>query len=61
MKQSVPLAAQILAETGRSEDAVPLWKATHPTGDKKQGNWYEGPAEGWLSIVRLTSPPAASK
>ena len=61
MKQSVPLAAQILAETGRSEDAVPLWEATHPAGDKKQGNWYEGPAAGWLPIVRLTSPAAAPR
>ena len=61
MKQSAPLAAQSLAETGSSEDAVPLWEATHPAGDKKQGNWYEGPAEGWLSIVWLTSPPAAPK
>jgi hypothetical protein len=61
MKQSVRLAAQILAETGRSEDAVLLWEATHPAGDKKQGNWYEEPAAGWLSIVRLTSPAAAPK
>jgi hypothetical protein len=61
MKQSPPLAAQILAETGRPEDAVLLWEATHPAGDKKQGNWYEGPAAGWLSIVRVTSPVAAPK
>ena len=61
MKQSLPLSAQILAETGRSEDAVRLWEATHPAGDKKQGNWYEEPAAGWLSIVRLTSPAAAPK
>ena len=61
MKQSPPLAAQVLAETGRREDAVLLWEATHPAGDRKQGNWYEGPAAGWLSIVRLTSPVAAPK
>jgi hypothetical protein len=61
MKQSLPLAAQILAETGRSEDAVLIWEATHPAGDGKQGNWYEEPAAGWLSIVRLTSPAAAPK
>jgi hypothetical protein len=61
MKQSLALAAQILAETGRSEDALLLWKATHPAGDKKQDNWYEAPAAGWLSIVRLTSPAAAPK
>jgi PBS lyase HEAT-like repeat len=61
MKQSLPLTAQILAETGRSEDAALLWEATHSAGDKKQGNWYEGPAPGWLSIVRLTSPAAAPK
>jgi hypothetical protein len=61
MKQSVPLAAQILAEAGRSEDAALLWEATHPEGDKKQGNWYEELAAGWLSIVRLTSPAAAPR
>ena len=61
MKQSLALAAQILAETGRSEDALLLWKATHPAGDKRQDNWYEAPAAGWLSIVRLTSPAAAPK
>jgi hypothetical protein len=59
MKQSFPLGAQILAETGRSEDAVLLWEATHPAGNNKQGNWYEEPAAGWLSIVRLTSPARA--
>jgi hypothetical protein len=56
MKRSLPLAAQILAETGRPEDAVPLWAETHPSGGKKQGNWYEKPAAGWLPIVRLTGP-----
>jgi hypothetical protein len=61
LKQASPLAAQILAETGGPEDAVLLWEATHPAGDKKQGNWYEEPAAGWLSIVRLTSPAAAPK
>jgi hypothetical protein len=61
MKKSLALAARILAETGRSEDAVPLWKATHPASDKKQGNWYEAPAAGWLSIVRLTCPAATPK
>jgi hypothetical protein len=61
LKQSSPLAAQILAETGRPEDAVLLWEATHPAGERKQGNWYEEPAAGWLSIVRLTSPAAAPR
>jgi hypothetical protein len=61
LKQSCPLAAQILAETGRPEDAVLLWEATHPAGDRKQDNWYEESAAGWLSIVRLTSPAAAPK
>ena len=61
MKRSCPLAAQILAETGHSEDAVLLWQATHPAGAMKRGNWYEEPAAGWLAIVRLTSPAAAPR
>jgi hypothetical protein len=61
LKQASPLAAQILAETGGPEDAVLLWEATHSAGESKQGNWYEEPAAGWLSIVPLTSPAAAPK
>jgi hypothetical protein len=59
IEKSTNLAAQVLAEAGRAEDAPLIWAATHrPLKDAMTRNWYAGPSLGWLATVRLTTHPA---